>query len=159
METFFAETRYRLNTFFARTRYQLKAFFTRTRNRPCQDCAIEVTQLTQEVEEVKTENERLKTGNRELTDRLENVEKKLDDLEGRSKRNNLIFTGLQKQTAADYESWEDCEKLVKDLIRNQLKITEDIPFDRVHRLRNDSESPIIARFTNFKDKQRVLRQK
>ena len=49
--------------------------------------------------------------------------------------------------------------MVKDLIRDQLKITEDIQFDRVHRLRNDSKSPIIARFTNFKDKQRVLRQK
>ena len=29
----------------------------------------------------------------------------------------------------------------------------------MHRLRNDSKSPIIARFTNFKDKQHVLRQK
>ena len=49
--------------------------------------------------------------------------------------------------------------MVKDLIRDQLKITEDIQFDRVHRLRNDTKSSIIARFTNFKDKQRVLRQK
>ena len=108
---------------------------------------------------MKTENVQLQTENRELTDRLENVKKKLDDLEGRSKRNNLIFTGLQKQTAADYESWGDCEKLVKDLIRDQLKITEDIQFDRVHRLRYDSESPVIAQFTSFKDKQRVLRHK
>ena len=81
----------------------------------------EVTKMTQEVEEVKTENEQLKTENCELTDRLENGEKKLDDLEDHSKRNNLIFMGLQKQTAADYKSWEDCEKLVNDLICDQLK--------------------------------------
>ena len=80
----------------------------------------EVTQLAREVEEVRNENEQLKTENRELTDRLGEVKKKLDDLEGRSKRNNLIFTGLQKQTQADYESWEDCEKLVQDLIHNHL---------------------------------------
>ena len=83
----------------------------------------EVTQLTWEVKEVKTENEQLKTKNCELTDRYEKVEKKLEDLEGCSKRNNLIFIGLQKQTTTNYESWEDCEKLVKDLIRDQLKIT------------------------------------
>ena len=87
------------------------------------------------------------------------VEKKLDDLEGRLKINDLIFTGLQKQTQADYESWEDCEKLVQDLIHNQLKILDVVQFDRVHRMRKDPKSPIIARFTNFKDKQRVLKQK
>ena len=108
---------------------------------------------------MRSENEQLKSENRELTDRLTEVEKKLDDLEGRSKRNNLIFTGLQKQTQADYESWEDCEKLVQDRIHNQLKIPDDIQFDRVHRMRKDPKSPIIARFTNFKDKQRVLKQK
>ena len=88
---------------------------------------------------------------------LGEVEKKLDDLEVRSKRNNLIFTGLQKQTQADYESWEDCEKLVQDLIHNQLKIPNDIQFDRLHRMLKEPKSPIIVRFTNFKDKKRVLK--
>ena len=75
---------------------------------------------------MRNENEQLKTENRELTDRLGEVKKKLDDVEGRSKRNNLIFTGLQKQTQANYESWEDCEnfKLVHALIHNQLKRKE-----------------------------------
>ena len=58
---------------------------------------FEKTKLTREVEEVKVKNDQLKTENHEPTDRLKNVEKKLD-LEGRSKRNSLIFTGLQKQT-------------------------------------------------------------
>ena len=88
---------------------------------------------------------------------LGEVEKKLDDLEGRSKSINLIFTGLQKQTQADYESWEDCEKLVQDLIHNQLKIPDDIQFDRLHRMPKEPKSPIIVRFTNFKDKERVLK--
>ena len=80
-------------------------------------------------------------------------------MDGGSRRNNLISTGLQKQTEADYELWEDCEKLVKDLIHDQLKITEDIYFDKVRRLHDDSKSPIIARFANLKDQQRALNQK
>ena len=76
------------------------------------------------LQNLRNENGQLKTENRELTDRLGEVKKKLDDVEGRSKRNNLIFTGLQKQTQADYESWEDCEKLVHALIHNQLKRKE-----------------------------------
>ena len=77
------------------------------------------------------------------------MKRKLGDLEGRSKRNNLIFTELQKQIEADYETTR-CRRTV-DLIHNQLKIPEDIQFDRVHRMRKDPKSPIIARFTNFKD--------
>ena len=119
----------------------------------------EMTQLAQEVEEVRTENEHLKADNHELKNRLGEAEAKLDDLEGRSKRNNLIFTGLKKQTDSDFESWDDCEKLVTDLIHNKLKISDDMEFDRVHRLRRDENSPIIARFASFKDKQKVLKAK
>lgn len=119
----------------------------------------EVTQLTAEVDKVKNENERLQTENQELADRLDAAEKKLDDLEGRSKRNNLIFRGLKKQTSSDYESWDDCEKLVKEVMHDQLKMRDDIQFDRVHRLNKDPDSPIVARFVNFKDKQRVLKEK
>ena len=120
----------------------------------------EVNQLEEEIEAVKNDNEQLRLENRDLTHRLEQAENKLDDLEGRSKRNNLIFSGLKKRAgAADHESWDDCENLVKDLIRDQLKIRDDIQFDRVHRLGKDPNSPIVARFTNFKDKERVLKEK
>ena len=119
----------------------------------------EVTQLTAEVDEVRRENDRLQTENQDLADRLDAAEKKLDDLEGRSKRNNLIFRGLKKQTGSEYESWDDCESLVKEVVCDQLKIRDDVQFDRVHRLGRDPDSPIIARFTNFKDKQRVLKEK
>ena len=43
----------------------------------------EVTQKAREVEEMRSENEQLTAENRELTDRLTEVEKMLDDLEGR----------------------------------------------------------------------------
>ena len=82
----------------------------------------------------------------------------MDDLEGRSKRNNLIFTGLMKKTASDYKSWEDCENLVRDVIRDKLKITEEVSFERVHRMKGQN-SPIIACFTKYKDKQTVLKAK
>ena len=117
----------------------------------------EVVHLAQEIENVKKENAQLRSENDELTERMEETEKKLDDLEGRSKRNNLIFTGLQAQS--DNESWEDCEKLVNGVLRDQLKFNDDVQFDRVHRLHRGANSPIVARFTLFKDKQRVFKAK
>lgn len=68
----------------------------------------QVNELSDEVETLKSENDQLRTENRGLAERLEEAEKKLDDLEGRSKRNNLIFSGLKKEK--QNESYEDCEK-------------------------------------------------
>ena len=54
-----------------------------------------------------------------------------NDLEGRSKRNNLIIHGLVR---AEKETGEDCEGVLKDLITDRLELADDIQFDRVHRL-------------------------
>eukprot|EP00745_Piridium_sociabile_P020573 TRINITY_DN31752_c0_g2_i6.p1 TRINITY_DN31752_c0_g2~~TRINITY_DN31752_c0_g2_i6.p1 ORF type:complete len:271 (-),score=44.85 TRINITY_DN31752_c0_g2_i6:20-832(-) len=104
----------------------------------------EVSQLSQTVNAVKEENETLKRQNQQLLDRLEASERKLDDLEGRSKRNNLIFNGLKR--TAQRESWDDCEKLVKDVIHNQLKIDRNVEFERVHRLGKDPDPPLLLAF-------------
>lgn len=117
----------------------------------------EVTQLTQEMDNLQKANEQLQTDNNNLADRLEEAEKKMDDLEGRSKRNNLIFTGLKAKS--ERESWEDCEELVQGVLRDQLKFQDEVQFDRVHRLHRGANSPIVARCTHFKDKQRVLKNK
>ena len=86
---------------------------------------------------------------------MHNFEDKLDDLEGRSRRNNLIFNGIGQ---ADDETQEQCENTLRETISKKLNIdTTDISFDRVHRLRSKVKpNPVIARFTFYKDSRRVL---
>ncbi|XP_056099695.1 uncharacterized protein LOC130078197 [Rhinichthys klamathensis goyatoka] len=83
------------------------------------------------------------------------------DIQSRSMRDNLIFSGIPES------STEDPEKSVKDFLINQLKLSpetvEHITFHRVHRLGqkhiNSTRSrPIIAKFEHFKQKVLVQRQ-
>ena len=52
--------------------------------------------MRETVETLKCENERLNTENTDMKGRLDNLELKTDDLECRSKRNNVIFYGLPR---------------------------------------------------------------
>ena len=55
--------------------------------------------------------------------------RKLDDLEQYSRRESLRFNGFQTK---QNESSEDCAKMVKQYIRNTLKVEDD--FNRIHRI-------------------------
>ena len=77
-----------------------------------------------------------------------------------SMKYNLIFTGLNE---AEDESREQTEHIVKTFIDKELEIenANDIQFQNVHRLKlcNDGKPrSIIARFINYSDHQRVLRE-
>lgn len=48
---------------------------------------------------------------------------------------------------------------MNEMIVDKLDIVKDIPFERVHRLNAKADSPIIACFSSFKDKDRVMRAK
>ena len=82
------------------------------------------------------------------------MDRKVDDLEGRAKRNNLIIHGLVR---AEKETGEGCEGVLKDLITDRLELADDIQFDRVHRLNVMPNSPVVARCTFFKDKVKILK--
>lgn len=84
---------------------------------------------------------------------------KLMDVQWRSMRENLIFSGIP-ETELRRGEHENCESLVKEFIRNQMRIEREIEFDRVHRLGRYMQNqryprPIIAKFTYFKDKEHV----
>lgn len=82
------------------------------------------------------------------------------DLQSRSMRDNLVFTGIPEQTP------DDPEKSVKDFMIKQLKLpaetVQNITFHRVHRIRskNNNNRPraIIAKFEHYKHKELVQRQ-
>jgi hypothetical protein len=84
------------------------------------------------------------------------MQRKVDDLEGRSKRSNLIFYGLEKDKN---ETNETLEGRVKDLLSDRLELAEDIEFDRVHRISNKPDSPVIVKCTYYKHKVKILKLK
>ncbi|KAL8564100.1 hypothetical protein ACOMHN_034577 [Nucella lapillus] len=116
----------------------------------------EVQGLEETVNKLTVENEALKMENDKLNDRVDKLEIKTDDLEGRSKRNNLIFYGIPR---TEGESKTDYENMIRDMMIDKFDFTREIEFDRVHRLGNRENSPIIARCTFYKDKEEILRAK
>ena len=95
----------------------------------------EVQNMKEAMSELTTENNNLKT-------QLQDLASKTDDLECRSKWNNLIFHGIPR---ADNETSQDCEGIVRDLITDKVELADDIEFDRVHRLSGKPNSPVVAR--------------
>ena len=104
---------------------------------------------------MKEENKALKEENNAMRTRLENVENKTDDLESRSKTNNIIIHGIQRK---EDETRQECEELVCEMITDKLELVETIQFDRVHRLNAKPNSPIIARSTFYKDKENIMKE-
>ena len=83
------------------------------------------------------------------------MESKVTDLESGSMRQNLLFYGIPEKGQN-----EDCEELVKQVCVETLDLydAERMKFDRVHRIGTHSTSrirPIVAKFHNYKDRERV----
>ena len=95
---------------------------------------------------------------------IECLEDKIDDLENRSRRNNLCFKGI---TESINETWQDTENKVKHLITTYMpaEVGEDVVTERAQGVgipRHFVESKprkIVARFLNYKDCESVLKSK
>ena len=90
-------------------------------------------------------------------ERLEFTQRKLVDLEDRSRGNNLHIDGKSKK---ENEAWDECEQEVKD----KLGIAETIVIERAHRIKKkgNSENPgkprtIVCRFLHYKGKTKILK--
>ena len=75
----------------------------------------------------------------------------MEDLEGRSRRDNLRVDGLKE---IDNETWEQSEEILQQMIRNVLEF-EGINIERAHRVGNKSNErkaprTIVAKFSNYK---------
>ena len=116
----------------------------------------EIDSIKDHVSQLEQENDALRQNNADLNEKMKKLEKKTDDLEGRSRRNNLIFYGVAKE---DDETSSSCEDRLREIFTDRLELSEDIMLDRVHRLSDKPSAPLIARFTYFKHKTAVLRAK
>ena len=102
------------------------------------------------------ENNDLKEQKEKLEKKIVEMERKMDDPESRSKRNNQIVHGLYR---VDMETSEDCEAALKDLIRDKLELADDVQLDTEHRLNAKPSFPMEARCTFFKDKVNIVKAK
>jgi len=107
---------------------------------------------------------------------LDEIWEKCNDLENRSRRNNLRFDGLEE---SENESWGDCEAKVQSLISKTLGLasnddsnsngvgsnsaaTPPIVIERAHRIgshasgKRDGPRVVIAKFLDWKAKEQVL---
>ena len=87
---------------------------------------------------------------------MADIERKTDDLECRSKRNDLIIYGLPR---VENETWQECEEMVQELLTDTLEMHESPQFGRVHRLSAEPNSSIVARSTFYKDKETIMKAK
>ena len=128
-----------------------------------------VTEHTKAIEENKTEMRRLMKENTNIQDNLkrceninESLNEKLSDLEARSMRENLIFYGIPESpppVQGQPIQIENCERLVKDLIKDYLKVdANEMPFDRAHRLggfRAKKPRPVVVKFHQYSDRETI----
>ena len=95
-------------------------------------------------------------------ERLEFTERKIVELEDRSRRNNLRIDGI---TEKENKTWDECEQEVQPLIKDKLGIAENIVIERANQITkkgNSDENPgkprtIVCRFLNYTDRTNILK--
>ncbi|MES9880608.1 MAG: hypothetical protein ABW185_06975 [Sedimenticola sp.] len=117
-----------------------------------------VDTISDTCEFLKTENETLKKQNESLCTKVKDLEIHIDNIEGQSRRNNLLFHGIKGDAN---ESWDVSERKIRNFITEELQMPEGETFDleRAHRLRlpgNRNDGPIITKFTKYKDRESVM---
>ena len=83
----------------------------------------------------------------------------LDNLENRSRSNNLRLEGIAD---SNRENWEQTVEHVGNIVREKLCIEGDISLQRAHRVGSDNSNrprTIIANFLKFQDRRKILRNR
>lgn len=118
----------------------------------------QIDTLVLENSELKRNVTNLSTQITHLTNENKIMKEQILDLQCRSMRDNLIFSGIPLPTATP----DNPEKAIQDFMQSSLKIPPEtvnrITFHRVHRLNSkDSKKPppIIAKFEHYKHKELV----
>ncbi len=100
----------------------------------------------------------LRKENTSLRKQVNSLEEQLDDVQSRSRRNNLLFHGLEGERG---ETWDESENKIRTFMKDRLGLTnaDSMLITRAHRLApHKKQSPIIANFVITKDRNDVLRK-
>lgn len=112
--------------------------------------ALEVKTKAQDLVNTATQ-ESVKT----LTAQVDSLQLRINELEDRSRRNNLLFYGIPDER----ENWEECEAKVLKALTGVLDPLPSGAIERAHRLgtfSNNKCRPIIVKFASFKTKDKIL---
>ena len=90
-----------------------------------------------------------------IKEKMQQIENSIDYLEYHSRRNNVIFNGVDECVKG---TWQDSEKKVLDIIEKTMDL-RDITIDRAHRIgkARSQARPIVVKFLNYKDREQVLK--
>ena len=93
----------------------------------------EVNDNQDRVMDIETRLEGLKVRIDDQMDTIEKVEDDVEYIENQSRRNNIKILGVEENNTTE-KSWDDTEKMVKNIIREKLDINEEINIERAHRV-------------------------
>ena len=117
-----------------------------------------------DVSHVKNENGNLVNTITRMQTELKNLHERHIDLQTRSMRENLVFTGIEMNSPN--EESDATEEIIKKFMTEKLKLDPVLEFHRAHRFGKISErkkpdgstfktKPIVCRFKNFKEREVV----
>ena len=128
-------------------------------NDMCEDAMSDRRATEAAVKSLYDKVERLEADQHTLNETNQKLNETVIDLQCRSMRDNLIFTGIEEP---DYriEQQEDTEQVLCEFLKYEMNIEPNIPFHRVHRLGYNQRysyypRPIVAKFEHFKDRELV----
>ncbi|XP_075544229.1 uncharacterized protein LOC142578662 [Dermacentor variabilis] len=111
-----------------------------------------------QLQTLRTELDTVATTTSQTTRQVSILETRLDDMENRSRRNNLLFYGIADETPSETNA--QSEELITAFCRDHFNVAiESKEIERAHRLGRhlqDRCRPIIVKFTSFKTKETVL---
>ena len=128
-----------------------------------QDVSRNVKKVEAEVNDQKSDVTCVKGVVQSCEARVRDLEEKCIDLEGRSRRNNLLFHGLKEDDRED--GGFNSVQFAKDFIRSECKVPDEVVIERAHRIGKSRRSmvgrkaneprPFIVAFNRYTDKQFV----
>ena len=95
----------------------------------------------------------LREENDQLREELSHLRSKTDYQENQSRRNNLVFFGIDKTRQS--EDWDECEEKVRAVISEGMGITDEIHIERAHRV--GKGGAIVVKLLSFKQKVLILK--
>jgi ribA/ribD-fused uncharacterized protein len=119
--------------------------------------SAKLNDMINQLKHVKVENEKLQNANIALKKEVDGLKSQVLYLESQSRRDNLLFDGLEETNG---ETWEACERLLVSFLSEHLPAISDLKFERVHRIGDKdrlSGKPrqIVAKFSSYKQRDLV----
>lgn len=123
----------------------LDSFLKKHNEAVCSELKGEINELKQNTELLRVKIGELEAENKELKNRL-------NDIDSRSRKKNLLLFGLNSQEA-------ELEEKVREVIESKLRILKTENFiNDVYRLGRNDDSPVLLEISNQKFKQDILKQ-